>query len=435
MRKLAWIFVGVAILHVGALRPAGAERPSVGDVLAAWTARQAKVQSYHGSYRTRTEVLDRFSRPEYEWPTLTAGEKDVDIGNIWIDGPQVRVEGATWTDDEDKMEFGPFSFDTDLPDQLVEYWSGRRFDRALVSRFQSAELEYRAPQKFTSTCNGKTRTNVWYAAPGRVSRVVMLYPPDKVSCGLLDANALYRGGFQLDSLLYQALMIALRPFHPLYGGVDPSRCELLQDVAVIRGRRCLCVRESPGDSQLHMSRRFWVDSERDFVVMRYIGEAPGQPTIQIDIDYDHRAPQCWLPSSWHVIRVEPAIFGILDRTQIVSPLQRCASLELRDVAINESPSAVSFEPEYATGAWVVDGVHEAEFIVRANGARRELLELEYRTGVPFEALVKSEPGHACDNLRRLMPDWPWLLCGIIAGIGIGMLIWTGMIKVAGIRNR
>lgn len=382
--------------HVHA-QPATAR--TVADVFASWRQNAEKVKSARIKFSHRVREIDQFSRFQSEWvPREGFDESSVENYHFSIDGDKVCCESLQWTYDEHVQGRTLYFFgELPFPKELSAGVTARRFDRALYSGFRDEELGVRNPQRFKAVCDGQSRRNIWEANETQYARGVVVRPTSTGGIDWISFNALFQGEFDLDSLVYQPLLLAYRPFHPCYAGVQEKSCRLLEKPSVIDGHACLVMREGvPGDLQKGLTRSYWLDPARGYRVLRYIGAGPGVPGVQFDIEYEGDDASGWNPSKWSVMCIP---------TDERDPIQEFATFEMTDLKLNFPIEAATFHAEFPSGSWVIDMDKQVSYIVREDGTQRMILDLEYRAGAEYADLASSEPGGGYESFlaRQLSP--------------------------------
>jgi hypothetical protein len=381
--------LGVALLlmfaaFVGAHACSADDKSSFERIINSWRTRSTNVRTLRAEIAVKDDFFRQFSRHHNEWvPHGVDGGLDLSM-RLVIDGDRVRFDATAWLTDEHTVKTDPFELD----DLAADCWiiagqlSEGRYNRALYSSFLEGDLEYRDPQAFIGLSDGKRRLNFLRTNGSQFSRLT-LFPASHTGTDEIYFHADNRGGFDLDNLIYQPLLLAFRPFDKAYAGIDQARCSLAGE-AVVRGRRCRLIRESLKPPRNLPCRWFFIDPERDCSVMRYIGEAEDAPDIQIDIDYEKHNVCGWIPSSWQVMRIESP----------ERPLQNFASFQVIKYQINEPVAGVSFEVTPPARTWILDWEDKTQWLERNDGSRRPILLLECKVAADYDTMVNSEPGDA-----------------------------------------
>jgi hypothetical protein len=102
------------------------------------------------------------------------------------------------------------------------------------------------------------------------------------------------------------LTYALRPLRPELFGPQPGDWQIVDDPAVIDGRRCVVMElahpvETDTSTPRHRADRVYLDPEYGFRLLRRTAVMTnGQITIQVDARYERGDAPVWFPTSWTV---------------------------------------------------------------------------------------------------------------------------------------
>ena len=367
-----------------------ANAEALDDLIAALKSRAARTSSIHATLHVSSDGDARFSRFQNEWAPLNH-DVEFDAAELVIQGHRVRFDGTGWCYDQHTIGMPPYDYEkyegdsAELRDDLAMH----RFQHALNARFDQPEQEWRDPQRFTGVFDGERRTSFWDADQGQFPRFRILPPPDHSEHRAISLQADQAGGIDLDSLVYAPLTLHFLPLEPAFGGLDPSLCSIEGD-ASIRGRSCHVVLEECRTRSEVFRRRFYIDQERDWSILRYIGESDARPDVQLDIEVKHDDQLGWIPRAWTVMRI--------DSTE--RPVQNFVRVQA-DVQTRSMNDAVGFRIDPPAGAWVIDWAREQQRLVRGDRTTRRIIELESDVAATYEDLWNSKTGesHAA-KLRR-----------------------------------
>lgn len=192
-----------------------------------------------------------------------------------------------------------------------------------------------------------------------------------------------------------------------YWSVNPHLLHLTGKSAVIRGRKCLELRTRvlAGQNSDERSVEYWVDPDREFVVMRYRKSSGNKIVRKVDIDYFHQPGLGWVPESW---TMHASLDGI--------SLYESRKGNLLHVSIPEQLSNDDFKISFPAGCVVTDSIRDEYYVVREDHTKREIARDEY--GAPYEQLL------ATDNRNSFFRNWiVWIgFFVFLALIGILSLI-------------
>ncbi len=112
----------------------------------------------------------------------------------------------------------------------------------------------------------------------------------------------------MEELYRLAPLLALNPAADNGGGIDLSQCRITDRNSWIHATQTIVLEESDAasqDTEKRLSRRHWLDPNREFCILRsatYRGERLRE---QIDIEYVEDAECGWRPAGWTVISRPP----------------------------------------------------------------------------------------------------------------------------------
>ncbi len=193
-------------------------------------------------------------------------------------------------------------------------------------------------------------------------------------------------------------------FHDLpilltYRGCDPTTCGWnLRDfsldphkVAVVDGHKCVFLNRS---FQSQTNDTFWVDPQRDFIVLRVVSSRPGKTTT-VDISYREDPSHGWVPSTWQSVAVG-AISGRLFQ-------QSNATITAWEINVDIAPS--TFQLYFPTDTVVREG--DDTYLVRRDGGRRRITDAEIRRGASYDEMLNTESGQAAipGNASDFAGNW------------------------------
>lgn len=377
-------------------------------VFKAWQERAERTKTIEASLELVLGHFGAFSRVQSEWMPLALDKDQWEKSQLVIHGDKVRYDAMSWTYDEHLMSMPVYDYQRHIGDysRMLEELSTGRFQHSLYSHFTRPDRLRRNPQQLTNLFNGVQRSNFWSEADTLYAREIRLPKPGETQQHRLGAyrklyfQACHDGAFDLDSLIYQPVMLMYRPFEPWYGGIDREHCTLEGEVT-IRGRRCRKLIEKTQVDDVTLNRCFFVDPECEWTIVRYIGECGEYPSVQFDVDYNQLSDGQWTPHQWTVMRMD-----FKNR-----PLQNFATVKVANLQINKEADEISFEINQPVGTWSIDWQPMTQSLLRADGSKRQILELESDVSASYEVLMNSEPGQGYfeERLRSrlgiLRPIW------------------------------
>jgi hypothetical protein len=147
------------------------------------------------------------------------------------------------------------------------------------------------------------------------------------------------------------LLLAFRPLNQRFGRINM----LDYRVSPARGRigevSCLIL-EHAGEQQPHKS--YWLDPDRDYIVLRELQTFKGQEQVRTDIFYERDESFGWIPRSWKVVTLDRK--GSFDGSFIAT---------VSEYKINLGIRSSEFQLELPDGTQVHDqskGVRELKWI-------------------------------------------------------------------------
>lgn len=266
---------------------------TVQSVLDAWQTRQDRARTVHCVWE-----LDRTGRNR--WSTYQAARPSDQYDNsrsiqseLRLDSEALRYETARLFF-QSAMEFGGYNppetprYQVPL-DPLFHQVTGTGFDRVLSAGLEMSGHEACRARRFVAAISTDTGTE--------------LFEPS--SAGKPYEATLWRATEWIESegLMLRPLLFHFRPLHPIFGGIRSERCRMVTSDGFVNGRRCVVVDEVRSATDVN---RFWVDSERDFVILRWRQQTDQRPLVQIDVEYatggdSSRSERIWDPASWSVM--------------------------------------------------------------------------------------------------------------------------------------
>jgi len=180
------------------------------------------------------------------------------------------------------------------------------------------------------------------------------------------------------TLVFRALALSYRPLQPSLGRFDPESHEVRHDEEV-DGRRCSLV-EQTTSSVGRAGARYWVDPERDWVVVRALSFFNGKPSTQLDIFYTLDKIHGWTPSGW-----KGSLFSSgKPKTWFTARVTR--------YEINVPVPRTQLQVQFPVGTWVTDRVQQCDYFVRDGNVRRIITQEERNAFVTHEELSTTESG-------------------------------------------
>lgn len=292
---VAWL-LGTAVSVSGALGESGSEA-TLDAVIRAWSQRQENTRALRFVWDQTLTV--RKAPPIDEDSAERSGPADSAPGP----GEMVTVQQTiTLTLDRDKLAYA------------VETEGARALSM---------------PPYYKSTYDGKS------------SRMYAQVESDDPRLGT--GTGVIRGeahAFDTDSIQVRPLLLCYRPLHPALGRIDPADYRLGPERGWVGDASCLII-EHAGDQQPH--KFYWVDPDRDFIVLRESETYRGIDRIRKDIKYERDATHGWVPTGWSFVNLDEN-----------GELRETASATVSEYSINAAIPSSEFEIQYPEGTYLTD---------------------------------------------------------------------------------
>ena len=427
----------VSTLAVGVLcgRCSASGPDRVAEILDAWSKRAEAVKEGEIRWSVPAENWNRFGRFETEWvPASDAAGRDV-AGTLRFDEQRACYDSTSFS----FAEYAALS-----AQQTVDV----RFRvAAMVARFKEPRYEHSEPLPCTVLYRPGRAVHFWHDTSNE--RPLALILPAGPAMGLAylssfpewDATLTHApaGGFSayLHHLLAAPVLLTFRPVLFDIRFRDRAACEVdesLQPVHEGRTCRVLRVREraeidQSGGSWMPVESLYWVDPNRDFVVVRCIIMWGDVAFAQIDVQYEAADRIGWVPSTWSVLR-----FGERPTT-----VRQVATAVMDDVDLDREADKHAMDLRLPPGTSVVDRVTPRQYLVRDDLSEQEL-EGEYRFPAGSYATLVPQTEVSTPMRRRvlrvLLPliRWPGVLIPVIITSGI-LIVTKGMLTHRARRGR
>lgn len=343
-----------------------ANMADIGTIMSAWENRQAKAASVRVSWRQLPSKNGHWFSYQMEWSENSQMEHTTPESVLLLDQALSRYETNRWYvpimmeysgfTERGKSHYSPedtfyrFYFH-DTPQDS--------YRRALRNRFCRPADQQRLPRRFVSVCDGISRRDFFDKGDGEYAQAI-IFDWATIAGGLDET---------LDHLQFRPLILLYRPLHPAMGAIRPESCRLVAKESFANGGNCLVVEESQRDRVVN---KYWVDPDRDFVVVRQIAEQAGAARAQLDISYKQDSELGWCPTGWTTM-----VFPRAAKPTGHERLIHCSCVEVNRIDVNSASIRVDFRDcVIPKGALVVNRTSRDAFIMLANNQKRMITKTE-----------------------------------------------------------
>ena len=186
------------------------------------------------------------------------------------------------------------------------------------------------------------------------------------------------------NLRAQPVLRHFRPFHSSMGRMSPSNFVLRGLGGEVDGYRCVIVDQKSSG----FKESFWMDSDRNFIVLRIQNDFNGRALQQVDISYSSDKDHGWIPSAWR---------GFLRYSYDggkTMELKESFEAKVTDYKINFPYRPEDFVFTFPVGTLVEDQRTKKGYIVRDNNQKRMITDKERTPDIRYSDLLNSETGMA-----------------------------------------
>lgn len=208
----------------------------------------------------------------------------------------------------------------------------------------------------------------------------------------------------IENLVFRPLILTYRPTGSDTTQIDLKSVEIVSQAAEVDGRTCVYLTDSPSASGSNLSRSFWLDESRGYILVRYATQSNGRPYSQLDVSYSTDSLWGPVPAEW------TATFFLTDGSVLNSVKATRTAYEI-NAALKEDTFRISFPP----GTIVEDRRRDVRYLVQSSGQERIITRDEIRRGASYEELMTTESGMAG---RRDNSGWVVCLVALLLAIAI-----------------
>lgn len=420
-RPLGALLALCVAVHSGGGLVAGTS-PELDEVVAVWRNRQAQVQTAEVIWEQNRDGMNGWSNYQSAWAARAGYERTQPGHVLKLSGGRARYETDRWYHRID-FEYSGYYTATSL-----EFAGGRSdpfyklhiqepvhvtYERARQGRFSDPDEQQRDPWRLTSLCDGKTWTDVFQQPPRDAAA------HSEVVIRAIDADRPLPFSQIMEDLFFRPVLLLYRPLDPALGGCRPDRWELLPDDAQVDARTCRVIHEAGADG---WETRYFVDPQRQFVVVRAVIRQNAITRAQLDVQYDDEL----FPVRWTTV-----LFSDQADFPGQSGLPCFAAADVTQCVINVPLDEADFQtPAFPRNSLVVDQTTRAVSIIRADGSERMVTREEMSlSDADFAQVAATATG---DAPRRdqgsTATRWLLVVTGVAFGLAALMAVWKRLRK-------
>lgn len=222
------------------------------------------------------------------------------------------------------------------------------------------------------------------------------------------------GSIKVEPKHIDAQVPSLRPLLTAYRGLVPNlRTYDLEDMRIgqmtlIDGKSCLEIADIRRGGR--MVRRLWLDTTRDFLLVRAIHTTLDKVTQRTDIRYREHPEAGWVPTGWDIVNFN-----------VEGSVQHSFQASVTAVEVNPTIDPEEFDIVFPPGSVVTDERAKVDYLVRPDGSRRIIGRTEGRA--TYEQLMADIDGG--ETLREGGEGWlrAKLVLGGVVALTFFALIW------------
>lgn len=204
------------------------------------------------------------------------------------------------------------------------------------------------------------------------------------------------------------VLLWCRPFHPDVLG--EAQFEMTSATATIGGRPCVqAVTPMRGESR----SEFWLDKERDFVVVKFAVVSQGNPTAQLRIEYETGKEIAWQPSAWIV-----TFLGSKTGEEYTK-----SDATVQKSSVNVPLADDLFRIEFPPDTVVTDFRTREKWLVLPNGNKRIITPAELNQPFTLAKLRSTRAGELDPAAQKpgMRPFWVTIYA---VAIGFGLALYV-----------
>jgi hypothetical protein len=340
--------------------------PSTSDILSAWKKREERLRSVMVKW---TEV-------------------------------KTKARGSMLSEDEARRKLlGPTPDDKPIPEADVTYDSPSEIAiDGVKMRYWFRGLSWYIPKKT------KAMQDYLAVFDGQSSKIFHPIGLNNYPRGTIRDEKTHA---DVPNIYVRPILVWCRPLNLLLGPFKSAQFVLSKTPGRIGDRDCLVLEDV--DSNTGRTQVVWVDSQRNYSVMRLAISHDGKISVQIDMDYERNSQGEWIPKGWSLVWMTG------------DKLKESAKATISELKCNPTIPADQFQIAFPNGTWVVDMTQKSDsggarqYIQREGGRQREILPGD--RGATYEEIINSEPGEARKKQMSSVSYWIPTLAVLILATG------------------
>jgi hypothetical protein len=195
------------------------------------------------------------------------------------------------------------------------------------------------------------------------------------------------------------------------GGRDFGALTLSSKTATVDGRPCAIVARD--DKKANLVEEFWVDTHRDYLIVRVERSLPGKVT-SLEVSYQNDTTHGWVPSAWKWSATGPQSGRVFEQ----------ATATVTHYEINADIPQEEFRFDFPPGTVVRDMRREKDYIQLQGDDKRIITREEIARGATYEEFLRTESGKAGLLRRPFFSTRTLLGAAVVLAIAIVVVIAT-----------
>jgi hypothetical protein len=277
-------------------------------------------------------------------------------GGLAAESPALKRIFANWNARQARTKSFQFTWDEKQTfEKSLRYHQRQRklwFSGENQFREEYRPCAYGGAGRLLEAFDGRTRQTLHYFGDTPLKRATIDEPQDADTSGI------------------QPLLLVFRPSRL---GWTIHNCRLVTENAIVEHGRHVQIQKV--DPQAGTTESCWCDPARDDVVVHFANYREGGGT---HIEYQHDRVHGWIPSAWRPERLDNA-----------STANDPNGSTITGYAINETYPQETFAITFPAGTFIDDQRTPEFYLLRKNGSKRRVAEIELHGGGYKELLSKE----------------------------------------------